>query len=188
MRLYHYSFKQFDKFEINKNNLNCNIDSLQEGLGIYLSSSKHKFKQYGNILYTVETAGVYDFTNVEKIYKIIKTFLLRNYTDDRRIILNNLNEAFVHEYVEGVKTGHYSISNLIKNIWDCIEEKIYSLPKMYDSFGYELNLLDYQENLNKKWEIFLKLKTIKYYDNNFKINVFIAKESNILKIIKSEVI
>ena len=58
--------------------------------------------------------------------------------EDEKIKYNNVG---VYDYIEGVKNGYYSISNLFKNIWLVIEENIYNLKLNYISCQ-QLNLLN----------------------------------------------
>lgn len=175
MKLYHYSNNKFYNFELKKEFQKTSDEGLQEGCGIYLSDDKEAFKTYGNICYTVDINEVYDFTTIKSIYKIVDIFL-KKYDTNRILLKLFKNNFFVKDYIAGIKTGHYSISNLIKNIWLCLEEDIYKSDANFDLFDYEGFLVE-------NWKSFLKLKVIKYYDRNFKKNVYIAKNAELVKIL-----
>lgn len=176
MNLYHYSNNKFNVFEIKKEYQKTSDEGLQEGQGIYFADNKEVFNSYGSFCYVVDVQEVYNFTTISSIYKIVDVFL-KKYDTNRILLRLFKNNNLVKDYITGIKTGHYSITNLIKNIWLCLEEDIYNLNVNFDLYDYEGFLLE-------DWESFLKLKVIKYYDRNFKCNVYISKNTDLIKIIK----
>ena len=174
MILYHYSNNKFDSFEIKKEFQKTSNEGLQEGEGIYLSNDKEAFKNYGEYCYNCEVEEVYNFTTIGSIYKIITEFL-KKYDTNKIILKSFKSNNLAKDYISGIKTGNYSITNTIKNIWLCLEEEIYKMDINFD-------LYEYEDFLIESWGNFLNQKVIKYYDKNFKCFVYIAKNVNLLNI------
>jgi len=173
MRLYHGSNEVFKRFKISEELARNDWETiLPEGLGVYMTSDKNIARSYGDIIYNIECiGGVYDFSKAKQAKKIVQRFLLE--FDYKEVLINKIdsNASF-----EGVEDGDISIVGLITEIWDLHEEGIYSS-------GYLFDLLDYQEDLEKNWQIFLKRKIIKYYCKDFKCNIYISKNVDNIKIL-----
>lgn len=150
----------------------------REGKGVYMSD-KDNFKSYGKYLYIIEyncghNVSIYDFTDEKNILEILRKFLRQ--FDTRKIICKELNNECVQNYIEGVKEGIYSCTQLIKNIWDCVECELYEK-------NYRFDLLTYNEKLIKDWEIFLFDGILKYYDSQFEQDVYLTRNINNIRII-----
>jgi len=174
MELYHGSNTVFKKFKIAKELARNDWETiLPEGLGIYMTSDREIAKSYGKIVYNIECGAIYDFSKAKQAKKIVQRFLLE--MDDKEVLTKYINSQASGKSFEGVEDGDISVIGLITEIWDLHEERIYSS-------GYLFDLLDYQEDLEKNWQTFLKRKIIKYFQKDFKCNLYISKNVENIKI------
>lgn len=168
--LYHRSHISFVHFN------NTYFKDGHEGKGVYMSDTDN-FKNYGKYVYNIEIdmkTSFYDFTSEKSILKIFKSFLIKY--DTRKIISKELNNEDFKNYINGIVEGGFSITQLMKNTWDCIECDLYEK-------NYKFDLLAYNEKIIEKWDIFLFGGILKYYDIQFKQNVYLTKNINNIRII-----
>ena len=175
MKLYHGSSTKFDKFKISKELSRNDWESiLPEGLGVYMTSDENIASDYGSIIYTIECGAIYDFSKTSEIKSIVQGFLLE--FDHHDVLTDNMDTEETLMSFEGVEDGNIAVTGLITEIWDLHEEDMYNL-------NYNLNLLDYQKDLEKNWQNFLEKKVIKYYCKDFKCNIYISKNVDNIKIL-----
>lgn len=167
--LYHGSPKKFDRFQISEELLKHSLDTLAEGMGIYLTESKEMAAGYGEYIYTVEVSSekITDFTKEETIVQLVE------------FISNEVNLSLVDymnltTLVEGVLGGKISVTKMFKEINDLLDSEASFYEEHSDLITYEEGCI-----FEKIENAFFKgiKDVIKYYDQSFKKPIYICYQN-----------